>query len=112
MMQSAAYGRLGQEPRSIQTQSGNAMAVASIAVSVGEHDEPPLWIGILAFGKLADDLLRHQKGDMVSASGRVQRSSWTNSAGEKREQLQIVADSIISSRLTRPPTGQRREGSK
>lgn len=108
MMLSSVYGRLGQEPRSISTQSGNAMAVTSIAVGIGEHDDSPLWMGIVAFGKQADDLLRHQKGDMVSVSGRVQRSSWTNQAGEKKEQLQIVADSIISSRAVRPNNGSHR----
>ncbi len=84
------------------------MAAASIAVAVGEHDAPPLWISILAFGRVAEDLLRLQKGDMVSASGRIQRSSWTASDGEKREQLQIVADSLISSRTVRPPGGGRK----
>jgi single-strand DNA-binding protein len=107
MMQAAAYGRLGQEPKNIQTQSGKTMAAASIAVSIGEHDEPPQWMGILAFGRVADDLLRHQKGDLLSVSGRVQRSKWTTSSGEQREQLQIVADSIVSSRSARPSGGRR-----
>lgn len=108
MMQSAAYGRLGQEPKSITTQSGNAMAVCSMAVSIGDHDDAPLWVGIVCFGKVAEDLLRHQKGDMVSVSGRVQRSSWTSSSGEKKEQLQIVADSLLSSRSVRPNNGSHR----
>lgn len=108
-MQASIYGRLGQDPRSIDTKSGKTMVVASVAVSIGEHDEPPLWVGIMAFGRVADDLLRHAKGDLISASGRVQRSSWTTQTGEKREQLQIVADSVISSRTVRPSGGRRRD---
>jgi single-strand DNA-binding protein len=102
MMLASAYGRLGQDPKKINTQSGNAMAVTSIAVNIGDHDTPPQWMGIVAFGKVAEDLLKHHKGDMVSASGRVQRSNWTGQNGEKKEQLQIVADSLVSSRLARP----------
>ncbi len=83
--------------------------MASVAVSIGEHDDSPLWVGIVAFGRVADDLLRHAKGDLISASGRVQRNSWTTQAGEKREQLQIVANSVISSRTVRPSSGGRRQ---
>lgn len=107
-MQAAAYGRLGQAPRRISTQGGKSMAVASIAVNVGEHDDPAEWFGVLAFGQVADALLRHEKGDLVSVSGRVQRSSWTGSDGQKHQQLQIVADSVISARTTRPAGGKRK----
>jgi single-strand DNA-binding protein len=108
-MQACAYGRIGQEPRSIETKSGKAMAVASIAVAVDEHDAPPLWLGIVAFGRVAEDLLRHQKGDLISVSGRVQRNTWTTPSGEKREQLQVVTDSVISSRTVRPGGARRRD---
>lgn len=109
MMQAAAYGRLGQDPKQINTQSGKPMAAASIAVSVGEQDEPPEWIGVVAFGRVADDLVRHQKGDLVSVSGRVQRSSWTGQDGQKRDQLQIVADALISARTARPGGGRKQQ---
>ncbi|MBO0125103.1 single-stranded DNA-binding protein [Agrobacterium sp. OT33] len=108
MMHAAAYGRLGQDQKMISTQSGKPMSVASIAVTIDDHDAPPQWIGIVAFGNAAEALSRHQKGDMLSVSGRVQRSRWTTDSGEKREQLQIVADSVISSRTVRPTGGRRR----
>ncbi|WP_095201277.1 single-stranded DNA-binding protein [Mesorhizobium carmichaelinearum] len=108
MMQASAYGRLAQDPRSIATKSGKSMAVASIAVAIDDHDAPPLWVGVIAFGRVAEDLLRHAKGDLISVSGRVQRSTWTAPTGEKREQLQIVADSLISSRSVRPTGGAKR----
>jgi len=108
-MQAAAYGRIGNDPRRIETRSGKAMATTSIAVNVGENDDPPLWVGVVAFGAVADVLLRHAKGDLISVSGRVQRNAWTTSSGEKREQLQIVADSVVSSRTVRPSGGKRRE---
>ncbi|KAA0697696.1 single-stranded DNA-binding protein [Neorhizobium sp. P12A] len=108
-MTAAAYGRLGQDPKSITTQSGKSMAAASMAVVIAEQEAPPLWVNILAFGRTADDLLRLQKGDMVSASGRVQRSTWTGADGTKHEQLQIIADSLVSSRTVRPHGGSRKQ---
>ena len=108
MMQASVYGRVGQDPRAIRTQSGKSMAVASMAISIGDHDAQPLWIQALAFGHIADTLLRHEKGDLISVAGRVQRNDWTTTTGEKREQLQIVAESIVSSRSVRPGGGKRK----
>lgn len=98
----AAYGRLGADPRAVETRSGKAMTMATLAVDLGEADGPPLWLGIVAFGRLADELQRHRKGDMVSASGRLQVRHWTDTAGTAREQWQVVADALVSARTVRP----------
>lgn len=48
MMQIAAYGKLGGDPKSIETNSRKAMAVASLAVNLeerGVEDPEPEWIG-------------------------------------------------------------------
>ena len=107
-MQASAYGRIAQEPREISTRTGKMMVVTNIAVAIGDYNDPPLWVGVVAFGKVGEDLTRHQKGDLISVAGRVQRSSWTTPSGEKREQLQVVADSLVSSRSVRPNNGRRR----
>lgn len=106
-MQASAYGRLGGDPRSIETRSGKAMTVATLAVDAGDDDGPPLWLGIVAFGRLADDLLRHAKGDPLSVSGRLQVRRWTDTEGAGREQLQVVADAIVSARSVRPGGGRK-----
>ncbi len=99
----AIYGRLGRDPYSIETKNGKPMATVNVAVEIGRDGEgEPLWIGILAFGRVADDLLRHRKGDLLSAFGRVQRRTWKTRDGEEREQLQIIAESIISARTVQP----------
>ena len=99
----AIYGRLGRDPYSIETKNGKPMAVVNVAVEIGRDGEgEPLWIGLLAFGRVADDLLRHRKGDLLSAFGRLQRRTWKTTGGEEREQLQIVAETIISARTTCP----------
>lgn len=119
MMQAACYGRLGQEPRSIETKSGTSMAVASLAVDLAESREPaadepppPLWIGIVAFGRQAEMLLKHSKGDLLSVSGRVQRSRYTDRHGDSREQLQVIADSIVSARTVRSGGSKRAEATQ
>lgn len=70
--QIAAYGRLVADPRAIGTKSGKQMTAARLAVSVecrerdaSEPGEETLWLGILAFGRAADDLAGHGKGDPV-----------------------------------------------
>lgn len=56
----AAYGRLGQDPKAIETRTGVAMTVASLAVDVADPRDrddagggPPLWLKVVAFGPLA-----------------------------------------------------------
>jgi single stranded DNA-binding protein len=110
MMQIACYGRLGQDPRALETRTGKAMTVASIAVElpIRDSDEPHTeWIGIVAFGRLAETLARQHKGETVSVSGRAQHSSYTTSTGEIRAQLQVIADAIVSARTVRP-SGRRK----
>ena len=109
--QLSAYGRLGQEPKSITTQSGKPMAVGSLAVTVparGDEDAT-LWLGVVAFGSQAETLLSHAKGDMVSVTGRVQLNRWTDKDGNDREDLQVVADQITSTRTVRPGKRKRSE---
>jgi single-strand DNA-binding protein len=99
----SGYGRLGQDPKPITTKTGKAMATASIAVDVSAREvEETLWLGIVAFGCVAETLLRHAKGDMVSVCGRVQISRWKASDGTDKEQWQVVADSLVSARTVRP----------
>jgi len=111
MMQAAIYGRLGGDPRTIDTSSGKAMTVASIAVEIAERgvEQPePEWIGLVAFGKHAETLAKHARGECVSVSGRVQRNRYTDRAGNERVQLQVVADSIVSARTVRPGGGKKK----
>ncbi len=110
MMHASAYGRLGQNPRSHETKTGKPMATCTLAVDIArEEDAGPLWLGIVAFGGKAKDLIRHGKGELISVSGRVQRNTYTTRDGEAREQLQIVADAIVSARTVRPGNARKRQ---
>ena len=106
MMQASLHGRLGKDPRAIQTRTGNSMATCSIAVTIPasrEGEDPgTVWFDVLAFGRIAEQLLRQAKGEMVNLAGEVRLNRWTKDGGEVVETQQIIAESIISARSTRP----------
>ena len=111
----AVYGRLGSDPREHTTRTGNAMTTASLAVDVPDRTQgaeegatETLWLRVTAFGRQAQDLAWHAKGDPVSVCGRLQFSRWRTHDGETREQWAIVADALVSAR-TAPPRGDRRQ---
>jgi len=97
------YGRLGKAPKEIATSTGTPMAAGQLAVVTAHAKNPDsvTWVALLAFGRNAEALLACGQGDMVSATGRVQVNSWVNADGETVEQLQLVADSLHSSRTVR-----------
>ena len=105
MMQAAAYGRLGVDPKPITTKTGKAMTAASLAVElVDRKSEDPVteWLSVICFGRTADALLKHAKGDLISIAGRVQVNCYTAKDGSSRRELQIIADSVVSSKSVRP----------
>ncbi|EGB0943128.1 single-stranded DNA-binding protein [Escherichia coli] len=91
--QIAAYGRLVADPQLKTTSKGTQMAMTSMAT---------MWLSVLAFGRQADALAKHQKGELVSVAGNMQVSQWTGQNGETRQGWQVIADSVISARTARP----------
>ena len=106
--QAAIYGRLGRDPETRSTATGKTMAVGAVAVDLelrarGQDTSTEAeWFNLIAFGRAAETLARHEKGDLVSVAGRLQLSAWTTATGETRRQFQIVADSVVSARTVRP----------
>ena len=81
------------------------MATASAAVDVtqGEGDQQTLWLGLVAFGKAAESLMRNHKGDLLSIQGKTTQSVWTDkTTGEERSRLSVNVESIVSARTARP----------
>jgi len=109
----AAYGRIGADPVQRQSQAGKSWTTATIAVRLAEGEESePLWLQVVAFGRTAETLARHSKGDLVSIAGRLQLNRWRDRDGGEREQLQVIADAVLSARSVRPAGGRKRgEGS-
>lgn len=104
--QIAAYGRIAADIQTKTTSNGNNMAFTRMAVSLpcrtAENGEAVMWLGVTAFGKQADALAKHQKGDLVSVSGQLQINQWTGQDGGTQSGYAMVADSVISGRTVRP----------
>lgn len=109
--QISAYGRLVADPNTRITNKGTNMAMARLAVSLpcnaAEDGQATFWLGILAFGKQADALARHVKGDMVSVAGNMQLNQWTGQDGATQQGYQVLAESIISAKTVRPGGGRK-----
>lgn len=111
--QLSVHGRLGGDPRRIETKSAKPMTIASIAVDVGggDGDSTPEWFGVVAFGGMAERLLEHGRGESISISGRLQRRDYTDRQGNPVTQLQIVVDNIVSARTVRSGSGKQHQRS-
>ena len=115
--QIAIHGRLGADPVQRTASNGKVWATASIAVTVDvaakDSDPETEWFNLVAFGRVADDLCRHHKGDMLSAAGKLQVNTWKDkTTGADRRQWQVVADSLVSARTVRPGGGKRPQGQR
>ena len=85
------------------------MAMTTLAVDVtGYGVEEPLtmWLGLIAFGAIAERLSRVRKGDTVSVHGRLTQKPYETAAGEKRPGFSLLVESLI---CNRPKVGKKRE---
>ncbi|EJS3010526.1 single-stranded DNA-binding protein [Salmonella enterica] len=113
--QIAAYGRLVADPQTKTTSKGTNMAMARMAVSLpcsaAQDGQATLWLGVLAFGKQAEALAKHNKGDVVSIGGTMQANQWTGQDGSAQNGYSVIADSVISARTSRPGGGRTKKQS-
>ncbi|EEY6775584.1 single-stranded DNA-binding protein [Escherichia coli] len=100
------------DPQVKQTSKGTPMTLARMAVSLpcsqAQDGQATLWLSVLAFGKQADQLAGHEKGNVISVSGTMQVSQWTGQNGETRQGYQVIADSVISAKTVRPGGSRRK----
>lgn len=112
--QLATHGRIAADVQTKTTSNDKHMAFTRLAVLMpcrtAENGEVTLWLAVLAFGKQADALTRHQKGDLVSVAGAMQVNQWTAQDGSTQQGWQIVADSVISARTARPGGKEGQQG--
>lgn len=105
----ALYGRCGSDPVLRKSAGGTDWATVNIAVQLDEAEgAASTWIGVRAFGRGAEALAKHAKGDLISVSGRLQLSRWRGQDGKDHEQFQLVADTVISARTVRAGGGRRK----
>lgn len=106
MIVASIHGRCAKDVIIGETKAGKTMARTTLAVDASgfrAEEQETLWITLFAFGKQADLLEKVQKGEMVSAFGRMSRSHFTGKEGEQRESWSLAADSLVTARSARPP---------
>ena len=92
-------GRLTKDPELRRTQSGTAVASATVAVDRdfknqdGSRDTD--FIPIVAWKGTGEMLAKYfSKGRMIVVEGRLQLRDWTDKDGNKRRTAEIVANSV------------------
>lgn len=81
---------------------GYGPPAVSLPCNTAEDGQSTFWLGVIAFGKQADALARHVKGDLVSVVGNMHLNQWKGQDGGTLQGYQVLADSVISARTVRP----------
>ena len=110
MIRASIYGRLGGDPVERTTRNDKVMVTASVAVNAARNsaEEETVWISLAAFGRAAEALARHQKGDLLAAMGPLHRTRFTGRDGQEREGWSLTIDAVLSARTVRPAGGRKR----
>lgn len=86
-------GKLAFDASQIKTKSGVPMTKARVACDDGSGGT--LWVDVIGFKGYAEWLATCIKGNRIAAMGVLKVNKWETPDGEAREQLQLVADSLI-----------------
>ena len=113
MIRASIHGRLGADPIERQTKNGKVMVTATVAVDAARHgaDADTAWFNLIAFGRAAEALARHLKGDLIGCMGDLYRNRYTARDGQEREGWSLNVESIVSARTVRPGGGRKRAAS-
>src|SRR6266568_1093446 len=92
-------GNAGRAPEIRTTNDGTTIASFSLAVSTwsreAEGKGEPIWLRIVAFGKLAETVEKFvKKGSQVLVAGRLSLRESTTKDGKERTSVEIIAQSI------------------
>jgi single-strand DNA-binding protein len=94
-------GRLGRDPESRFTASGQAVCNFSLATDRsykdrnGQTQKQTEWHKIVAWGKLAEICQKFlKKGSQIFVEGRIQSRQWEDQQGQKRTAFEIVANEM------------------
>jgi single-strand DNA-binding protein len=94
-------GRLGRDPETRYTSSGQAVCNFSIATDetykdrAGERQKRTEWHRIVLWAKLAEIAQQYlRKGSLVYIEGRIQSRQWDDKEGNKRTSFEIVGTTM------------------
>ena len=88
-------GRLGKSPEARYFNNDKHVTTFSIAVRRKGKDQPPDWIVVEAWNKLADICDQYlTKGAMVGIEGYLKIQTWQDRQGQTRQKPVVVADNV------------------
>ena len=92
-------GNAGRAPEIRTTTDGMTVASFSLAVSTWSKETEgkgePVWLRIVAFGKLAETVEKFvKKGSQVLVAGRLSVREYTTKDGKEKTSVEIIAQSI------------------
>lgn len=94
-------GRLTRDPELRALPSGTNVCSLRIACNGrrkgddGQYEEKPAFLGVSVFGAHGEVVHRHMaRGRQVAIDGRLDWREWEGSDGDRREAVEIVADSV------------------
>jgi single-strand DNA-binding protein len=94
-------GRLGKDPETRYTSSGQAVCNFSLATDetykdrAGERQKRTEWHKIVVWGKQAEIAQQYlHKGSLLYLEGRIQTRQWDDKEGQKRTTMEIVASNF------------------
>ena len=104
-------GRLGQDPEIRYTQSGSAVANATIATNdywtdkQGEKQERTEWHSIVLWGKLADLAQSYlKKGSQVYVEGAIETRSWEKDGAMRyKTEIKVFKIEFLDSKSSEEP---------
>lgn len=95
-------GHLGRDPEMRYTPSGRPVTTFTVAVSRswntadGERRSETEWFNIVAWGNLAEICKQYlHKGQQVYIEGRLQTRHWEDKEGQKRTNVEVVANEMM-----------------
>lgn len=105
-------GRLGHDPETRYTSSGQAVCNFTLATDetykdrAGERQKRTEWHRIVVWAKQAEIAQKYlRKGSLIFLEGRIQTRQWDDREGQKRTTVEIVASNfrMLGGRGETPP---------
>jgi single-strand DNA-binding protein len=94
-------GNLTRDPDARSTPGGLSICKLGIAVNTrrknadGQWEEKPNFFRVTVFGRQAESCGQYlKKGRPVAIDGRLEWSQWEDTNGQKRESVDIIADTV------------------
>jgi len=88
-------GRLTADPELRSLAEDKSVANMRLAVPRRDRKAAPVYVDVVAWGKLAELCGQHlEKGRQVAISGRLEYSEWEAQDGSKRSKHEVVAGEV------------------